>query len=153
RRAPDPAAAGTTARRSVAVRRAPGGRGSGLDSRRRRPGRPAATVLAGMPPGRPRRPRRRLLTHTTEGETMSARLFCLLAIVLSRAAPARAEMRRPASDSAARLLADGNRYYKVRDFDKAIELYKQGALVEATPVFWYNLGQAFRQQAKYKEAI
>jgi hypothetical protein len=47
----------------------------------------------------------------------------------------------------------GNRLYGIRSFDQAIEEYKAGVLVEAAPVFDYNLGQCFRQLGKYQEAI
>src|SRR5262249_22520143 len=37
--------------------------------------------------------------------------------------------------------------------DQAVEEYKAGALVEAAPIFDYNLGQCYRQLGKYQEAI
>ncbi len=77
----------------------------------------------------------------------------VLVLQLAVAAPGHADMRNPGLERAQKLLLDGNRHYKVREFDRAIELYKEAALIEPVPVFWYNLGQAFRQQGKYKEAI
>lgn len=50
-------------------------------------------------------------------------------------------------------LAKGNKLYAVRDFEKAIEEYKAGALVEGAPIFDYNLGQCYRQLGKYDDAI
>jgi tetratricopeptide (TPR) repeat protein len=50
-------------------------------------------------------------------------------------------------------LAAGNRYYRLRDFEKAIEEYKFGAVREDSPVFYYNLGQCYRQLGRYEDAI
>ncbi|MEP6864173.1 MAG: tetratricopeptide repeat protein [Deltaproteobacteria bacterium] len=50
-------------------------------------------------------------------------------------------------------LSQGNKLYRLRDFDKAIEEYKAGALKEDAPVFLYNLGQCYRQLGKYEDAI
>lgn len=47
----------------------------------------------------------------------------------------------------------GNRYYRLREFEKAIEEYKAGAFKEDAPVFYYNLGQSYRQLGRYKDAI
>jgi hypothetical protein len=78
----------------------------------------------------------------------------IVALVTCLAAPpAGAEIRRPSSEAARRMLVEANKHYKVREFDKAIELYKKGALIEPAPIFWYNLGQSFRQQGSFKDAI
>lgn len=50
-------------------------------------------------------------------------------------------------------LSQGNKLYRLRDFEKAIEEYKAGALKEDAPVFLYNLGQCYRQLGKYEDAI
>lgn len=50
-------------------------------------------------------------------------------------------------------LKTGNRYYRVREFEKAIEEYKAGALREDASVFYYNLGQCYRQLGRYEDAI
>jgi tetratricopeptide (TPR) repeat protein len=47
----------------------------------------------------------------------------------------------------------GNKLFNVRSFDEAVTAYKAGALVEAAPIFDYNLGQCYRQLGQYKEAI
>jgi len=50
-------------------------------------------------------------------------------------------------------LAAGNRLYRLREFDKAVQEYKAGALLEDAPVFLYNLGQCYRQLGRYEDAI
>jgi len=60
---------------------------------------------------------------------------------------------KPASAEARSHLVRGNKLYGIRSFDEAVEEYKAGALVEAAPIFDYNLGQCFRQLGKYQEAI
>lgn len=47
----------------------------------------------------------------------------------------------------------GNKLYRLREFDKAIEEYKAGALIEDVPVFYYNLAQCYRQLGRYEDAI
>ncbi len=46
-----------------------------------------------------------------------------------------------------------NKLYRIREFEKAAEEYKAGALVEDVPVFHYNLGQCYRQLDRYEDAI
>jgi tetratricopeptide (TPR) repeat protein len=50
-------------------------------------------------------------------------------------------------------LTTGNRLYRVREFEKAIEEYKAGAVRQDAPVFYYNLGQCYRQLGRYEDAI
>lgn len=50
-------------------------------------------------------------------------------------------------------LQQGNKLYRVREFEKAIDEYKAGALREDATVFLYNLGQCYRQLGQYEEAI
>ncbi|MDQ3366354.1 MAG: tetratricopeptide repeat protein [Myxococcota bacterium] len=50
-------------------------------------------------------------------------------------------------------LSAGNKLYRLREFEKAVEAYKAGALVEDVPVFHYNLGQCYRQLGRYEDAI
>lgn len=50
-------------------------------------------------------------------------------------------------------LVTGNRLYRLREFEKAIEEYKAGAVREDAPVFYYNLGQCYRQLGRYEDAI
>jgi tetratricopeptide (TPR) repeat protein len=60
---------------------------------------------------------------------------------------------RPTNREAREHLDRGNRLYNTRSFDEAIVEFKAGTLVEPASVFDYNLGQAYRQLGKYKEAI
>jgi tetratricopeptide (TPR) repeat protein len=76
---------------------------------------------------------------------------CLVA--LGGVATAGNPLARPAKTEARDHLDRGNRLYNTRSFEAAIEEFKAGALVESAPVFDYNLGQAYRQLGKYKDAI
>ena len=60
---------------------------------------------------------------------------------------------RPAKQEACEHLDRGNKLYNLRSFDEAILEFKAGALIEPAPVFDYNLGQAYRQLGKYKDAL
>ncbi len=60
---------------------------------------------------------------------------------------------KPLSSQARDHLARGNKLYAIREFDAAIDSYKAGALIEDTPVFQYNLGQAYRLAGKYQESL
>lgn len=60
---------------------------------------------------------------------------------------------KPTDATAREHLSTGNRYYRLREFEKAIEEYKAGAVKEDAPVFYYNLGQCYRQLGRYEEAI
>jgi len=70
-------------------------------------------------------------------------------VLTARADP----LAKPVSAAARSHLALGNKLYNVRSFEEAVAEYKAGALIEAAPVFDYNLGQCFRQLRKYEEAI
>lgn len=59
----------------------------------------------------------------------------------------------PTKPKAKAHLQRGNRYYKLQDFKQAIVEYKAGALIEDLPIFLYNLGQSYRQQGAYANAI
>jgi tetratricopeptide (TPR) repeat protein len=60
---------------------------------------------------------------------------------------------KPSNHVAREHLAQGNRLYRIREFEKAIEEYKNGAIIEDTPVFQYNLGQSYRMVGRYEEAL
>lgn len=60
---------------------------------------------------------------------------------------------KPSSTIAREHLSQGNKLYRVREFEKAIEEYKAGAITDDAPVFAYNLGQCYRQLGKYEDAI
>jgi tetratricopeptide (TPR) repeat protein len=60
---------------------------------------------------------------------------------------------KPKDDVAREHLQQANKLYRVREFEKAIDEYKAGALREDAPLFLYNLGQCYRQLGRYEEAI
>jgi hypothetical protein len=60
---------------------------------------------------------------------------------------------KPTDPKALEHMSQGNRHYRVRDWDKAIEQYKAGALIEDAPIFLYNLAQSYRQAGKLEDAI
>lgn len=60
---------------------------------------------------------------------------------------------RPRSAEALRHLDEGYRYYELGDFEKAIEIYTEGALIEPGPAFHFNLGQCYRRLREYRKAI
>ncbi len=78
----------------------------------------------------------------------------LLALVLTASnAYADDPLAKPTTAEARERLAAGNKRYRLREFEKAVEEYKAGALQEDVPVFHYNLGQCYRQLGKYEDAI
>jgi tetratricopeptide (TPR) repeat protein len=97
----------------------------------------------------------------TNQESISSRsrifaLASLLVVWLISAAATTAHadaLAKPTNALAQEHLTTGNRYYRVREFDKAVEEYKAGAIREDAPVFYYNLGQCYRQLGRYEDAI
>ena len=79
----------------------------------------------------------------------------VFAVVLGLCANAFAgdPLAKPKDATAQKHLAAGNKLYRVREFEKAVEEYKAGALAEDVPVFHYNLGQCYRQLGRYDDAI
>lgn len=80
-------------------------------------------------------------------------VLAILPVALAAPTAHAGPLSKPESAEARSHLALGNKLYGVRSFDKAVEEYKAGALVEAAPVFDYNLGQCYRMLGKYDEAI
>jgi tetratricopeptide (TPR) repeat protein len=78
---------------------------------------------------------------------------CLVLFGVSDGAIADNPLARPNQQQARAHLDRGNRLYNTRDFEAAIDEFKAGALIESVPVFFFNLGQAYRQLGRYKEAI
>ena len=74
-------------------------------------------------------------------------------IAASGVAHANDPLAKPANAEAQGRLTAGNRLYRLREFEKAIEEYKAGALKEDAPVFLYNLAQCYRQLGRYDDAI
>ncbi len=60
---------------------------------------------------------------------------------------------RPEHPQAREHLARGNKLYAVREFARAIEEYKAGALLEDATVFQYNLAQSYRLLGNHEEAL
>lgn len=80
--------------------------------------------------------------------------LCVLWLTAALATTAHADaLAKPTNPIAHEHLKHGNRYYRQREFEKAIEEYKLGAAREAAPVFHYNLGQCFRKLHRYREAL
>jgi tetratricopeptide (TPR) repeat protein len=79
--------------------------------------------------------------------------LCFVFAVASGSARADDPLAKPKDPAAREHLSQGNAHYRLRDFEKAIEEYKAGALQEDAPVFLYNLGQCYRQLGKYEDAI
>lgn len=78
----------------------------------------------------------------------------IFTVVMAGAVHAVADpLARPTGPEAMACLLRGNRLYSVREFDKAIEQYKAGALLEDAPVFQYNLAQAYRVSGRYEDAL
>ena len=64
-----------------------------------------------------------------------------------------AQLGQPTMPAAVEHLKAGNGFYKIGEFDSAIEEYKAGSLAEPVGVFQFNLAQAYRQQGNYEKAI
>jgi len=80
--------------------------------------------------------------------------FVVLVLAIgARLAVADDEIAKPTTVVARDRVTAGNRLYRVRQFEKALEEYKAGALKEDAPVFYYNLGQCYRQLGRFEEAI
>ena len=60
---------------------------------------------------------------------------------------------KPSAPEARAHLEQGNKLYAIREFEAAIAEYKAGALFEDTPVFQYNLAQAYRITGRYQDAL
>lgn len=77
----------------------------------------------------------------------------LASTVQQHVAFADGKLSRPSNPEARQKLTAGTRLYRLREFEKAIEEYKAGALKEDSAVFYYNLGQCYRQLGRYEDAI
>lgn len=63
------------------------------------------------------------------------------------------EIAKPTKADAKAHLATGAALYRAREFEKAIEEFKAGILVEDAPIFHFNLGQSYRQLGRYEDSI
>lgn len=90
----------------------------------------------------------------TSGWVRACALVCAWAMTHEVSiAHAQSATNRPTDPAAVAHFNEGNAHYKVREFDKAVEEYKAGELIQAAAIFDYNLGQCYRQLAKYDDAI
>jgi tetratricopeptide (TPR) repeat protein len=69
------------------------------------------------------------------------------------ASPVNDQLGQPASADAEAHLTQGNAFYRLGEFEKAIDEYKAGALIEGAGVFQFNIAQAYRQLRNYEKAI
>lgn len=96
---------------------------------------------------------RRRMTKATRRWLLIAALAVVCLLLSASPALADDAFAKPRSPVALEHLKMGNRLYRVREFDKAIEEYKAGALREDVPVFHYNLAQCYRQLGRHEEAL
>lgn len=85
-------------------------------------------------------------------------LFWLLALQACKASSdsSRAEpgpRARPSSAEARDHLERGNRRFRAREFEQAIEEYKAGISLQDVPLFHFNLAQSFRLAGQYEKAL
>lgn len=70
------------------------------------------------------------------------------------AIPVHADPRAPPTNPAARAHFDrGGKLFTLREFEKALDEYKQGALIESLPVFDLALGQCYRMLRRFDDAL
>lgn len=93
--------------------------------------------------------------NSSRGRFFSLVSLFIVWLISAFSTTAHADALAPPTDAVAREhQTKGNQYYRrLRDFEKAIEEYKAGALKEDAPVFSYNLGQCYRQLGRYEDAI
>ena len=96
--------------------------------------------------------------HITLVSSLLRVVWCLLSggMLVLWVSTANAEpdpLAKPTSAVARAHLERGNKLYAIRSFEQAIAEYKAGALIEDTPVFQYNLAQAYRITGRYQEAL
>jgi tetratricopeptide (TPR) repeat protein len=90
-------------------------------------------------------------------ETMLARhLVRVFVVVMGLALFAQtvsAQTPDPKAQAALEKYEAGKKAYNLGDFDKAIELWKEGYDIKDNSVFLFNLGQAYRQKQDYQKAL
>ncbi|MGE0401896.1 MAG: hypothetical protein AB7T06_34655 [Kofleriaceae bacterium] len=80
-------------------------------------------------------------------------MVALLVLCIGSVAHADEEIAKPTKADAKAHLTSGAGLYRAREFEKAIEEFKAGILVEDAPIFHFNLGQSYRQLGKYEDSI
>jgi tetratricopeptide (TPR) repeat protein len=61
--------------------------------------------------------------------------------------------RLPTDSDALEQLKQGNRAVDLGEYDQAIDHYKRGAILDAVPLFYLDLGLAYRKAGRYPDAI
>ena len=90
----------------------------------------------------------------TRGRVFTFASLFVVWLIAASATTADADALAVPTDAVAREhLRTGNRYYHLREFEKSVEEYKAGAVREDAPVFYYNLGQCYRQLGRYQDAL
>jgi tetratricopeptide (TPR) repeat protein len=83
-----------------------------------------------------------------------AALVLVVSVATAHAGPhAKLATREPTNKDALAHLQLGNRALNVNDYDRAIKEYQQGAILDPVPLFWFNLGLAYRNSQRFPEAI
>lgn len=77
----------------------------------------------------------------------------LLVVTVTSVVSADDEIAKPTEPEAKARLAAGAGLYRAREFEKAIEEFKAGVVIEDAPIFHFNLGQAYRQLGRYEDSI
>lgn len=93
--------------------------------------------------------------HSLKITSVATRILVVLLVVLVGSATALAddEIAKPTKAEAKTRLTAGAGLYRAREFEKAIEEFKAGILIEDAPIFHFNLGQSYRQLGRYEDAI
>jgi tetratricopeptide (TPR) repeat protein len=97
------------------------------------------------------------MTSSVPAKLQRILLLAITALVLIGSGAVAEELPSPTNPEARAHLAEGNKAYRLKEFDLAITEYRAGAaLLEARSgasfTFWWNLGQAYRMLARYEEA-
>ena len=95
-------------------------------------------------------------TMTLRSNTPLLRTFfvaLLLVVAATSVVIADDEIAKPTKAEAKTRLATGAGLYRAREFEKAIEEFKAGVVIEDSPIFHFNLGQAYRQLGRYEDSI
>ena len=88
------------------------------------------------------------------GVARSFAFACACAVTCTTGiAAAQSAIDRPTDPAAIAHYEQGNAHYGVRDFAKAIDEYKAGALIQKAARFDFNLAQCYRQLGQYDDAI
>jgi hypothetical protein len=73
-------------------------------------------------------------------------------VMIALSATVSAELVKPSDPEALAHFDQGTRYYRVGEFEKALESYKQALMIEEASATWFNIAQASRQAGNYEQA-